>query len=265
MLGPGRVSMDCSFSCYLAVTLKPKRFNSFYRSICIPDNQTGSWPWGPWRSCRAVPHTHGCSGGKPHGGLQSWIPRCPGCCCPRWGSPHPLVLTLEGSRPGQGVEEEGAGHAFPILLNTKYLNKPQEKSPVFCFFFPRGRAMAQRLNCVPGCHILPNAGSPWKLLWLFCPTDSRPGMSWPLGWMFCCSPPVDSFWAIHACARAAQSTWPGKKCIKTSCQCSFWIHCKIFRFFFFYWGSKNAICGAWASLTNLDHADAEKIASTAAG
>lgn len=138
MLGPGRVSMDCSFSCYLAVTLKPKRFNSFYRSICIPDNQTGSWPWGPWRSCRAVPHTHGCSGGKPHGGLQSWIPRCPGCCCPRWGSPHPLVLTLEGSRPGQGVEEEGAGHAFPILLNTKYLNKPQEKSPVFWFFFPGG-------------------------------------------------------------------------------------------------------------------------------
>lgn len=34
---------------------------------------------------------------------------------------------------------------------------------------------------------------------------------------------------------------------------------------FFYWGSKNSICGAWASLTNLDHADAEKIASTAAG
>lgn len=57
--------------CYLVVTLKPKRFNSFYCSICIPDNQTGSWPWGPWRSCRAVPHTHGCSGGKPRGGLQS--------------------------------------------------------------------------------------------------------------------------------------------------------------------------------------------------
>lgn len=55
----------------LGCTLKPKRFNSFYGSTCIPDNQTGSWPWGPWRSCRAVPHTHGCSGGKPHGGLQS--------------------------------------------------------------------------------------------------------------------------------------------------------------------------------------------------
>lgn len=40
---------------------------------------------------------------------------------------------------------------------------------------------------------------------------------------------------------------------------------KYLDFFFFYWGSKNAICGAWASLTNLDHADAEKIASTAAG
>ena len=105
-------------SCYLVVTLKPKRFNIFYCSICIPDNQTGSWPWGPWRSCRAVPHTHGCSGGKPRGGLQSWTLRCPGCCCPHWGSPHPSVLTLEGSRPGQVVEEAGVGHAFPILLMT---------------------------------------------------------------------------------------------------------------------------------------------------
>lgn len=95
---------------------KTKRFNSFYRSICIPDNQTGSWPWGPWRSCRAVPHTHGCSGGKPHGGPQSWTPCCPGCCCPRWGSPHPSVLTPEGSRAARGAEGEGAVRAFPILF-----------------------------------------------------------------------------------------------------------------------------------------------------
>lgn len=38
-----------------------------------------------------------------------------------------------------------------------------------------------------------------------------PGMSWPLGWMFGCSVPVDSFWAIHACASAAQSTWPAER------------------------------------------------------
>lgn len=118
--GPGTVSMDCSFSSYLAVTLKSIRFNSFYCSICIPDNQTGSWPWGPWRSCRAVPHTHGCSGDKPRGGSRSWTQRCPDCCCPRWGLPHPLVLTLEESRPGQGVGvEEVVDYAFPILLMTR--------------------------------------------------------------------------------------------------------------------------------------------------
>lgn len=66
-------------------------------------------------------------------------------------------------------------------------------------------------QCIPGCHILPKAGSPWKAPWLLCPTGSRPGISWPLGWMVgCCSAPVDSFWAIHACARAAQSTWPAQ-------------------------------------------------------
>lgn len=123
MLGTGTVSMECFFLCYLVVTLKPKCFNSFYCSTCIPDNQTGSWPWGPWRSCRAVPHTHGCSGGKPHGGIQSWTLCCPGCCCPRWNSPHPSVLNLEGSRLGQGVEEEGVDHAFPILLMKTKLKK----------------------------------------------------------------------------------------------------------------------------------------------
>lgn len=122
MLGPGTVSMDCSFLCYLVVTLKPKCFNSSYCGICIPDNQTGSWPLGPWRSCRAVPHTHGCSGDKPRGGLQSWTLRCPGCCCPHWGSPHPSVPILEGSRLGQGEGEvEGADHAFPILFITRQL------------------------------------------------------------------------------------------------------------------------------------------------
>lgn len=138
MLGPGTVSMDCSLLSYLVVTLKPKRFNSFYCSICIPDNQTGSWPWGPWRSCRAVPHTHGCSGGKPHGGPQSWTPRCPGCCCPHWGSPHPLVRTLEGSRPVQGVEEEGAVRAFPILLRI-HKNSCIEKSGTIWIYLHHNR------------------------------------------------------------------------------------------------------------------------------
>ena len=98
------------------LTKNPNAFKRSYRGFCIPDNQTGSWPWGPWRSCRAEPHTHGCSGGKPHGGLQSWTPGCPGCCCPRWGSPPPSAPTRGGSTLGQVAEGvEGAGPAFPIL------------------------------------------------------------------------------------------------------------------------------------------------------
>lgn len=162
MLGPGTVSMDCSFLCYLVVTLKPKCFNSSYCSICIPDNQTGSWPLGPWRSCRAVPHTHGCSGDKPRGGLQSWTLRCPGCCCPHWGSPHPSVLILEGSRPGQGEEEEeGADHAFPILLMTTQLkmNSTTGLIKLVCLYcrnmliFLQFRLHEQRTQRKKGCGI----------------------------------------------------------------------------------------------------------------
>lgn len=106
----------------LLLTLKPYCFNIFCCSICIPDNQTGSWPLGPWRSCRAVPHTHGCSEGNPRGRIQSWIPCCPGCCCPHWGSPHPSVQTLEGPKPGQAVGEVVADHVFPILSMKKMSN-----------------------------------------------------------------------------------------------------------------------------------------------
>lgn len=114
MLGPG--------SFYgLLLTLKPYCFNIFCCSICIPDNQTGSWPLGPWRSCRAVPHTHGCSEGKPRGRIQSWTPCCPGCCCPHWGSPHPSVQTLEGPKLGQAVGEVVADHVFPILSMKKWV------------------------------------------------------------------------------------------------------------------------------------------------
>lgn len=63
---------------------------------------------------------------------------------------------------------------------------------------------------VPGCHILLKLGSPWKFPWLLCAVGSKPGISWPLGCIGCCSVPgpLDSFWAIQACASAAQSTWP---------------------------------------------------------
>lgn len=81
------------------------------------------------------------------------------------------------------------------------------------------------VTIVPGCHILPNAGSPGKAPWLPGPTGSRPGMSWPLGRMLGCSGPVVSFCAIHACARAAQSTWPAHRqkvllvyCAKKPCR-----------------------------------------------
>jgi len=62
----------------------------------------------------------------------------------------------------------------------------------------------------PGCQPLPKLVSPGKAPWLLWAGGSMFCISWPLGWIpgWSGTAPVDSFWAIHACARAAQSTWP---------------------------------------------------------
>lgn len=126
----------------------------------------------------------------------------------------------------------------------------------------------QQVINVPGCHILLNAGSPWNVPWFVCPTGSRPGMSWPLGWLLCCgSAPVDSFWAIHACASAAQSTWPVWHNTHTHTRCkdtykdTMCASAKKLEYAIYIW---NKTVGG-KLLTDLDLAGAERTASTAAG
>lgn len=118
------------------------------------------------------------------------------------------------------IEEKGRGLGY---INSRWLDwrSPKyyttEKSTIpaehlITIYLQNAHSQTEKL-ALPGCQPLPKLWSPGKTPWLLWAGGSMFCMSWPLGWIPCWSAtlPVDSFCAIHACARAAQSTWPAKK------------------------------------------------------